>query len=117
MNWKSIKQFSFAEIPLHQPCFWRYENGRMIFNCIDWPRDTKTPKIHNTQKPIPYWNFLIELFTDPNDVVIDPTAGSGSTLLAAGNLGRRACGFEVNKEFVNGFYEKLYPLIQPKLFV
>lgn len=89
--------------------------GRMVFNCIDWPRDTETPKIHSTQKPVPLLEFLIELFTDENDVVIDPTAGSGSTLLAAGNLNRRAYGFEVNKEFVNGFYEKLYPLIQPKL--
>lgn len=92
-------------------------NGRMIFNCIDWPRDTKYPKIHPCQKPVALLEFLIELFTDPNDVVIDCCAGSGSTLLAAGNLGRRAYGFEVNKEFVNGFYEKLYPLIQPNLFV
>ena len=38
-------------------------NGRMIFNCIDWPRDTKTPKIHSTQKPVPLLEFLIELFT------------------------------------------------------
>lgn len=92
-------------------------NGRMVFNCIDWPRDTKTPKIHPTQKSVPLLEYLIELFTDENDVVIDPTAGSGTTLLAAGNLNRRAYGFEVNKEYVNGFYEKLYPLIQKRLFV
>lgn len=92
-------------------------NGQMIFNCIDWPRDTKTPKIHPTQKSVPLLEYLIELFTDENDVVIDPTAGSGTTLLAAGNLNRRAYGFEVNKEYVNGFYNKIFPLIQKKLFV
>lgn len=92
-------------------------NGRMVFNCIDWPRDTTTPKIHPTQKPVPLLEFLIQLFTDEGDVVIDPTAGSGTTLLAAGNLNRRAYGFEVNREYVDGFYDKLYPLIQPKLFV
>jgi DNA modification methylase len=38
-------------------------------------------------------------------------------LLAAGNLGRKAYGFEVNKEYVKGFYDKLYPLIKPDMFV
>lgn len=90
--------------------------GRMIFNCIDWPRDNKTPKIHPTQKPVALLEFLIRIFTDENDVVIDPTAGSGTTLLAAGNLNRRAYGFEVNKEFVKGFYDRLYPIINRKLF-
>jgi site-specific DNA-methyltransferase (adenine-specific) len=92
-------------------------HGKMVMNCIDYPRDTKTPKIHPTQKSVPLLEFLIELFTDPGDVVIDPCAGSGSTLFAAGNLGRKAYGFEVNKEYVKGFYEKLYPLIKPDMFV
>ena len=51
-----------------------------------------------------------------DDVVIDCCAGSGTTLLAAGNLGRRAYGFELKKEFVDGFYEKLFPLIQEDMF-
>ena len=74
-------------------------DGRMIFNCIDWPRDTTTPKIHPTQKPVRLLEFLIRLFTDENDVVIDPCAGSGTTLLAAANCGRRAYGFEIKKDF------------------
>lgn len=92
-------------------------HGKMVMNCIDYPRDNKTPKIHPTQKSVPLLEFLIELFTDPGDVVIDPCAGSGSALFAAGNLGRKAYGFEVNKEYVKGFYDKLYPLIKPDMFV
>ena len=42
---------------------------------------------------------MIELFTDENDVVIDPCAGSGSTLVAALELDRKAYGFEIDKEF------------------
>ena len=42
---------------------------------------------------------LIQIFTDENDVVIDPCAGSGVTLLAAKNLNRRAYGFEIKKNF------------------
>lgn len=82
-------------------------NGRMIFNSMPYERDTKTPRIHPTQKPVPLLKFLIRTFTDEGDVVIDPCAGSGSTLLAAEECGRRAYGFEIKKEFVKEFNEKL----------
>lgn len=71
--------------------------GEMVFNCFYWQKDNKTPKIHPTQKPVPLLKELIETFTDPGDVVIDPCAGSGSTLLAAIELGRKAYGFEIKK--------------------
>jgi len=74
-------------------------NGKMIFNIIDWERDTKTVKIHPTQKPIKLLEKLIKVFTDEGDVVIDPVAGSGSTLIAANNLKRKAYGFEIKKDF------------------
>lgn len=85
-------------------------HGNMIMNCFDWPRDTTTPKIHPTQKPVALLERLIEIFTDPNDVVIDPTAGSGSSLLAAAHLNRRAYGFEIKKDFFKLSQEKIMPL-------
>lgn len=92
-------------------------HGRMVFNCFEWRRDTQTPKVHPTQKPVPLLEQLIELFTDKGDVVIDPCAGSGTTLLAAANLERRAYGFEVNKQFCKGAREKVLKCISPRLFV
>lgn len=83
--------------------------GQMVFNCIDWVRDTKTPKVHPTQKPVELLEKLIRLFTDVDDVVIDPVAGSGTTLLAAQNLGRRAYGFEIVKEYCEAFEKKILP--------
>jgi len=74
-------------------------NGKMIFNVMDWPRDNESEKIHPTQKPVKLLERLIEIFTDPGDVVIDPVAGSGSTLVAAENMGRKAYGFEIKKNF------------------
>jgi site-specific DNA-methyltransferase (adenine-specific) len=90
--------------------------GRMIFNCFDYPRDTDTPKIHPTQKSVPLLEKLIEIFTDKGDVVIDPCAGSGSTLLAAANLGRRAYGFEIKKDFYKKAEELIKHNIQKCLF-
>jgi site-specific DNA-methyltransferase (adenine-specific) len=74
-------------------------NGKMIFNCIDWPRDNESEKIHPTQKPVELLKTLISIFTDEGDVVIDPCAGSGSTLIAAERLNRKAFGFEIKKDF------------------
>lgn len=73
--------------------------GKMVFNCIDWPRDNESEKIHPTQKPIELLKTLIELFTDEGDVVIDPVAGSGSTVVAAELTGRKGYGFEIKKNF------------------
>ena len=78
-------------------------SGKMIFNWFSWERDNRKeyPKIHPTQKPVSVLKKLIEIFTDEGDVVIDPCAGSGSTLRAAHELGRKAYGFEVDRAFYN----------------
>lgn len=74
-------------------------NGKMVFNCIDWERDNSKEKIHPTQKPVELLKKLIEIFTDVGDVVIDPVAGSGSSLVAALETDRKAFGFEIKKDF------------------
>ena len=74
-------------------------NGKMIFNCFDWIDDKGKKKFHPTQKPVATLINLIQIFTDPGDVVIDPCAGSGSTLVAADECGRKAYGFEIKKDF------------------
>jgi len=73
--------------------------GKMIFNCMDWERDGETEKIHPTQKPVSLLKKIIEIFTDEGDVVIDPCAGSGSSIVAALELNRKAYGFEIKKKF------------------
>jgi DNA (cytosine-5-)-methyltransferase len=50
-------------------------------------------------------------------VVIDPTAGSGTTLLAAANMRRRAYGFEIKKKFYNDAKNIVLRRISPNLFV
>lgn len=82
-------------------------DGQMVFNWFRWDTDSTYPKIHPTQKPIPVLKRLIELFTDQGDVVIDPCAGSGSTLRAAAELGRSCFGFEIKKDMYRLAKEKM----------
>lgn len=76
-------------------------NGKMIFDHFRWVRDDPKiyPKIHPTQKPVGLLKQLIQIFTDPYDVVMDPVAGSGTTLRACLETGRTCYGFEVDKKF------------------
>lgn len=81
----------------------------MVFNWFEWKRDSakEYPKIHPTQKPVGVLKRLIEIFTEPGDVVIDPCAGSGSTLRAARELGRNSFGFETNTKYWREAVEKM----------
>src|SRR5690625_3527677 len=92
-------------------------DGRMIFNWFDWKVDNDYPKIHPTQKPIPVLKELISIFTDPGDVVIDPVAGSGSTLRAAVELNRHAYGFEIKKDMHKLANEKMLSMAQMSLII
>ena len=85
-----------------------FGNNKMIFNWFEWKRDSKDiPKIHPTQKPVNLLKQLIEIFTDEGDVVIDPVAGSGSTLRACAELNRSCYGFEIKKDFCKLAKEKM----------
>lgn len=87
-------------------------NGRMIFNWMEWTKDSSVPKIHPTQKPVPLLKRLIEIFTDEGDVVIDPVAGSATTLKAAAEMNRHSYGFEIDKKFYTLAKTKMLSQIQ-----
>lgn len=83
--------------------------GHMVFNWFEWKRDStkEYPKIHPSQKPVSILKRLIEVFTDEGDVVIDPCAGSGTTLRACMELNRNGYGFEISKEFCRRAKEEM----------
>ena len=83
--------------------------GRMIFNWFEWKKDNSKeyPKIHPAQKPVGLLKQLIGIFTDPGDIVIDPCAGSATTLRAAAELGRNSYGFEISRDFYKKAKEEM----------
>lgn len=91
--------------------------GRMIKDWFEFERDGKDiPKIHPTQKPVNLLKQLIEIYTDEGDVVIDPVAGSCSTLRACAELKRSCYGFEIKKNFYNEAKEKMLSNVETQLF-
>ncbi len=63
--------------------------------------------IHPTQKPIPLFSYLIRTYTNEGDTVFDNCMGSGTTLVAAKNLGRKAIGIEISQKYCDLAIERL----------
>lgn len=57
--------------------------------------------LHPTQKPLDLMKWLVLSYSNRNDTILDPFAGSGSTLAAAALHGRQAIGIEQNEEYCN----------------
>ena len=69
---------------------------RFPSNVLTFSRDKKT--YMTTQKPVALLEYLLKTHTNPGDVVLDPTMGSGSTGVACHNTGRQFIGFEQNAD-------------------
>ncbi|KAA3613324.1 MAG: hypothetical protein DWQ05_17700 [Calditrichaeota bacterium] len=65
------------------------------------PRREKGVLLHPAKFPEDLIERYIKNFTQPGDWVLDPMAGTGSALIAAKSCERKACGIELNPEFVN----------------
>lgn len=77
-------------------------NGRAIHDFIETSVTSKGEKAngsHPTQKPVKLMSFFIETLTNPNEKVLDPFMGSGSTGVSATQLGRKFIGIEINPEY------------------
>ena len=70
-------------------------------NVFTYAVDLGGARFHPTQKPVELLRELIQESTEPNDIVFDPFAGSGSTLVAASQLRRRFLGFELDQHYHN----------------
>jgi len=77
--------------------------GKEFFSVWNDIRKTSEESMlhHPAMFPVMLPDRLIKCFTTSNDMnILDPFMGSGSTLLAAFNLGRRGIGFEINEEYI-----------------
>lgn len=59
----------------------------------------KDERVHPTQKPIALMKWIINKYSKETDVILDPFAGSGTTLRAAKDLGRKYIGIEISEKY------------------
>jgi site-specific DNA-methyltransferase (adenine-specific) len=74
------------------------DGGPLLVRSVMFARSMHGKAINPTEKPVPVLEPLIQYSCPPGGMVLDPFAGSGSTLVAARNTGHRAIGFEIREE-------------------
>ena len=76
--------------------------GKPVHNFIETgltPKSEKKHGKHSTQKPLSVMGWATNLLTNPEDLILDPFMGSGSTLIAANLAGRKAIGIELEEKY------------------
>ena len=59
----------------------------------------KEKRLHPTQKPLPLMKWIVEKYSKPGDLIIDPFSGSFTTSVGCKQLGRKYIGVEISKEY------------------
>lgn len=69
-----------------------------MYNVFEIPTVSNNERLYPTEKPVTLLKTFIQQSTNLGDMVLDPFAGSASTLKAAKSLGRQSIGFEIDKD-------------------
>jgi site-specific DNA-methyltransferase (adenine-specific)/modification methylase len=90
---------------------WNFSKQNEMHNFIEAPicmgtERLKNPK-HPTQKPVKILKHIINIASNPDDVVLDMFMGVGSTGVAAKMLGRKFIGIEIEKEYFNAAKKRI----------
>lgn len=99
MGWHYRRNYELMLIGMKPggPCKWNGGNSQP--NLIRIPKIIPEVTEHPTIKPVSLMALFIRLHSDPGEIILDPFMGSGTTLVAAKQLGRRAIGIEIEERY------------------
>lgn len=98
--WQNFSQVELAWTSFNKPAsLFKYDNRR-------------GGKIHPTQKPVALYKWLLEKYANEGDRILDTHLGSGSSAIAAYDLGFEFVGIEIDKEYYEGARQRLLKHIE-----
>ena len=93
--------YLFGEPPASRPG--RHLIGGMTKDSLGGGKESK----HPTPRKLSHAVWLVSRWSEPDDTVLDPFCGSGTTLLAAKNSGRKAIGIEIEEDYCEMVAQRL----------
>jgi len=89
--------------------------ARFPTSVLPFENGNQNNKSHPSQKPLALMEYLIRTYTNEGDTILDFTCGSGTTLLAAKKLGRKAVGIERDLYYCEVTVKRLKPVFEQAL--
>lgn len=81
---------------------------RYVYNgMIQGNMKDKEQRFHPTQKPVALYEWILSMFAEPNDIILDTHVGSASSLVACRNTGHKYVGFEIDETYYKLAKERL----------
>lgn len=96
--WRKLTISENFSMAMAEYAWTSFNSNAKVFEAA--PQDKE--RFHPTQKPVALYEWIINMFAKPGDIILDTHAGSASSLVACHNTGHRFVGFEINKTY----YEK-----------
>ena len=106
INYKRACNCGYTNINCLTPKEW-LKNQVAVWEFFYEARDIRDKEVHPAVFPIALPKKCIELFTHKGELVLDPFAGIGTTLVASKDVGRNAIGFDLNKKYVDFAQKRL----------
>ena len=93
-----------------------FNSNAKFFECVPQGKK-KDPRFHPTQKPIALYAWILNNYAKPHDKILDTHLGSGSSAIAAWELGFEFTGIEIDDEYYNSAVKRFenYKTNNPKL--
>lgn len=101
----------------HEPCLYGWKDGdshqwyndRKQTTVIDWDRPRES-KEHPTMKPVGLFGYLIQNSSKGDDIVLDSFGGSGTTIIACEQLGRKGYSMELDPKYCDVIRKRWWKL-------
>jgi site-specific DNA-methyltransferase (adenine-specific) len=103
---KGVKEGFYAS---HAELAWTNLCASVRKFSLQWGGEARNgePHLHPTQKPVGLMRWVLQQFTQPGDLVLDPYMGSGPVAEACRDMGRRYIGVELREEYVRAAVKRL----------
>lgn len=107
----------------HEPCLYGWKAGashlwasdRKQTTVVDFNKPSRNAE-HPTMKPIALFDYMIKSNTKPEDIVLDPFAGSGITIIACEQNGRNAYRMELDPKYMDVIIDRWEKFTGKRLF-
>jgi site-specific DNA-methyltransferase (adenine-specific) len=121
-NWDELKQIHDEWNAAHArsineqypTTFNLWQGNKSKSNVLEYPKDRGG--YHPTQKPVALLEDLIRTFSNPGDIVLDFTMGSGSTGVACMNTNRRFIGIEMDPKYFDIAQQRIEQAARERIF-